>query len=202
MMIKPSIVELVGQRVELRKAGKEWKGRCPFHEDKAPSFSVNEEKGVFYCFSCGASGDVFDFIMKLDGLSFRETAESLGMNSSEFKPALVDRKKQRAAGMLADWLNDSHVNVGMLCRELSQQIAIADRIPDPELSTSLEREWEILSDLDADLQNPAMAGEMLAAKDTIDQITASAQPEPAMEFPPLTPDYRAYLKELIDADRD
>ena len=83
--------------------------------------------------------------------------------------------------MLADWLNDSHLKVGSLCRELSQQIAIADRIPDPELSTSLEREWQVLSDLHDDLQNPLVAGEMLTAKDTIDEITAGAQVDPLKE---------------------
>jgi hypothetical protein len=108
----------------------------------------------------------------------------------------VDRKRQQVAGMLADWLNDSYLNVGTLCRELSQQIGIADRIPDRKLSTILELEWEILGDLHADLQNSLLAGEMLAARDTIDQITAHAhRPEPTMEFPPLTPAYRAYLKE-------
>lgn len=180
-MNKPSIVEVISQHVELRRAGKEFIGLCRFHPDRTPSFSVNEEKGVFHCFGCGASGDVFDFIMKLDGLSFREAAESLAI-SREFKPArVVNRKKQHAAAMLADWLNDSHLKVGSLCRELSQQIAIADRIPDPELSTSLEREWQVLSDLHDDLQNPLVAGEMLTAKDTIDEITAGAQVDPLKE---------------------
>ena len=59
---KPSIVEVIGQRVHLRKAGKEYKGLCPFHAEKTPSFSVNEEKGLFHCFGCGVSGDVFDFV--------------------------------------------------------------------------------------------------------------------------------------------
>jgi DNA primase len=71
-MIKPSIVEVIGQRVELRKLGKEYAGLCPFHDDKTPSFSVNEEKAVFYCHGCGAAGDVIDFIVKLDGVSFRQ----------------------------------------------------------------------------------------------------------------------------------
>jgi hypothetical protein len=196
MMMKPSIIEVIGEHVELRKAGKESKGSCPFHADKSPSFTVNEDKGLFHCFGCGASGDVIDFVMQLDGLNFRDAAQYLGI-SSESKPArVVNRKKQQAAGMLAAWLNDSYLKVGALCRELSYQMAIAEGIPDLELFKSLEHEWEILSDLHADLQNPLLAGEMLAAKDTIDKITADVQPEPLMEFPPLTPGYRAYLQEL------
>jgi DNA primase len=69
-MTKPSIVEVIGQRVELRKAGKEYKGLCPFHSEKTPSLTVNEDKGLFYCFGCSASGDVIDFIMQLDGVGF------------------------------------------------------------------------------------------------------------------------------------
>jgi hypothetical protein len=196
MITKPSIIEVVSKRVELRKVGKEHIGLCPFHADKHPSLYVNEEKGLYHCFSCSSSGDVIDFVMQLDGLSFRAAAESLGI-SSEFTPTpVVNTKKQKAAAMLADWLNDSFSKVGSICRELSQEIGIASRIPDPELSTSLECEWEILSDLHADLQNPLLAGEMLAAKDTIDRITGDAQPEPLTEFPPLTPAYRAYLEEL------
>ena len=195
-MIKPSIIEVIGERVELRKVGKEYKGLCPFHADKSPSFTVNDDKGLFHCFGCGASGDVIDFVMQLDGLTFRDATEYLGISSESKPPRVVNRKKQQAATMLADWLNESHLKVGSLCRELSQQIAIADRIPDRELSISLEREFEILSDLHSDLQNPLLAGEMLAAKDTIDKITADARPEPPIEFPPLTPGYQSYLQEL------
>jgi DNA primase len=56
-VIKPSIVSVIGEHLVLRKAGKEYVGRCPFHVDKTPSFSVSEEKGLFHCFGCGESGD-------------------------------------------------------------------------------------------------------------------------------------------------
>jgi DNA primase len=80
MVNKPSIVSVIGEHVDLRKPGKEYVGRCPFHVDKTPSFSVSEEKGLFYCFSCGESGDVFDFIVKLEGIGFREAKARLGRN--------------------------------------------------------------------------------------------------------------------------
>ncbi len=67
-----SIVDLVGDYVSLRKAGKSHTGLCPFHDDKNPSFHVNEEKGMFYCFSCKAGGDIFNFLQRIKGCSFKE----------------------------------------------------------------------------------------------------------------------------------
>src|SRR5207249_9296415 len=83
--MKPSIIAVIGERVALRKAGKEYVVLCPFHPDKSPSFSVNEEKGVFHCFACGESGDVFDFVMRLDGCPFSEAAKSLGVSTDKPK---------------------------------------------------------------------------------------------------------------------
>ena len=71
------IVEVVSKRVLLKKAGKNFTGLCPFHTEKTPSFSVNPEKKIFYCFGCGTGGDVFSFLMKLDGMSFPEAAHHL-----------------------------------------------------------------------------------------------------------------------------
>ncbi len=74
---RASIVEVVSDYVTLRKAGQNYSGLCPFHSEKSPSFSVNEEKGVFYCFGCQAGGDVFKFLMLYDGLTFPESIERL-----------------------------------------------------------------------------------------------------------------------------
>lgn len=72
------ICEVVGQRVKLTGTGNERKGKCPFHEDKDPSFTVNGKKGFFHCFGCGAHGDVFDFVQKMDGVDFKTALERLG----------------------------------------------------------------------------------------------------------------------------
>src|SRR5262249_30372216 len=71
------IVELVGRFVNLRKAGQNYKGLCPFHAEKTPSFMVNPKKGIFHCFGCGAGGDAFGFLMKQDRLSFPEAVRTL-----------------------------------------------------------------------------------------------------------------------------
>nr|WP_270755716.1 DNA primase [Ligilactobacillus ruminis] len=66
------ILDVVGNFVQMRHAGKNWVGLCPFHAEKTPSFSINEQKQFFYCFSCGRGGNVFKFIMELEDLNFIE----------------------------------------------------------------------------------------------------------------------------------
>ena len=74
---RSDIVAVIGQHVKLRKAGQNHKGLCPFHNEKTPSFNVNSDKGFFYCFGCHKKGDVFTFVMELEGKSFIEAAETL-----------------------------------------------------------------------------------------------------------------------------
>jgi DNA primase len=71
------IVDLVGRFVNHRKAGSHWKGLCPFHAEKTPSFTVNPQKNIFHCFGCGVGGDAFGFVMRQDRLSFPEAVRSL-----------------------------------------------------------------------------------------------------------------------------
>ncbi|MCX7925677.1 MAG: DNA primase [Fimbriimonadales bacterium] len=71
------LVELVSQYVPLERAGKNFKGLCPFHTEKTPSFHVSPALNRFHCFGCGASGDAFSFLMRIEGLSFREAMRRL-----------------------------------------------------------------------------------------------------------------------------
>jgi DNA primase len=80
------IVELVSTYVALRRAGQNFKGLCPFHAEKTPSFTVNPERGVFRCWGCGAKGDVFSFVEKIENISFVEAAEKLARRAGvEFR---------------------------------------------------------------------------------------------------------------------
>jgi DNA primase len=74
---RADIVEIVGAHVRLRRAGRNFVGLCPFHNEKTPSFSVNAERGFFHCFGCGVGGSVFNFITKIEGLTFPEAVRSL-----------------------------------------------------------------------------------------------------------------------------
>jgi len=71
------IVEVISRYVTLTKAGSNYKGRCPFHKDDTPSFSVSPEKGLWHCFGCGAGGDVIGFLMKIENIPFIEAAGRL-----------------------------------------------------------------------------------------------------------------------------
>jgi DNA primase len=74
---RADIVEVIGAHVRLRRAGRNHVGLCPFHNEKTPSFSVSAERGFFHCFGCGAGGTVFDFVMRVEALSFPEALQSL-----------------------------------------------------------------------------------------------------------------------------
>jgi DNA primase len=74
---RADIVEIVGAHVRLRRAGRNFVGLCPFHNEKTPSFSVNAERGFFHCFGCGVGGSVFNFITRVEGLTFPEAVRSL-----------------------------------------------------------------------------------------------------------------------------
>jgi DNA primase len=71
------LVELVGQFVNLKRAGENWKGLCPFHAERTPSFTVNPKRGIFHCFGCGAGGDAFGFLMRHDRMAFPEAVRAL-----------------------------------------------------------------------------------------------------------------------------
>ncbi len=71
------LVELVGRNVSLKRAGRSYKGLCPFHGEKTPSFHVNPDRGTYYCFGCQEGGDAFSFLIKVENLTFAEAARSL-----------------------------------------------------------------------------------------------------------------------------
>jgi DNA primase len=74
---RSDLVDIVGEVVSLKRSGREWKGKCPFHDDRTPSFYVVPEKGFYKCFGCGESGDVFTFLMKRSGMEFLDTVRHL-----------------------------------------------------------------------------------------------------------------------------
>jgi len=74
---KNNLLDLISCYVTLKKSGKSYQGLCPFHSERTPSFSVNPEKGLWYCFGCSSGGDIFDFLKKVENLSFFEAVTSL-----------------------------------------------------------------------------------------------------------------------------
>jgi len=90
------IVALIGEHAALKRQGTRWVGLCPFHQEKTPSFSVNAEMGVYYCFGCQRSGDVITFVREIDGLDFveavRRLAERAGITITEDSQATAERQ--------------------------------------------------------------------------------------------------------------
>ncbi len=74
---RTSIVEVISEYVQLRRSGSNYLGLCPFHGEKTPSFNVNPAREIFHCFGCGVGGDVFSFVMRMEGLSFPEAIKLL-----------------------------------------------------------------------------------------------------------------------------
>ncbi len=99
------IVVLVGERVKLTKAGKNYKGLCPFHSEKSPSFFVTPELGRYKCFGCQESGDVFTFLMKMDALTFGQALSDLakraGIALTNIPRTGEEKKKERLFGLLS-----------------------------------------------------------------------------------------------------
>ncbi|MEK7838089.1 MAG: DNA primase, partial [candidate division NC10 bacterium] len=100
------MVEMVGQFVNLKRAGENWKGLCPFHTEKTPSFTVHPKKGIFHCFGCGAGGDAFGFLMRQDRLAFPEAVRLLAQRAgvelpSERRPEAADGKIEALRQIMA-----------------------------------------------------------------------------------------------------
>jgi len=97
-MLKPEIIEIISEYVSLRKMGHSFKGLCPFHEEKTPSFVVNEDRQTFHCFGCGERGDVIDFAMKIYGLTFKDALKHLGISDGTvvIDPIKAKKRTQRA----------------------------------------------------------------------------------------------------------
>jgi len=95
LIARIDIVEIIGARVPLKRAGKEYEARCPFHEERTPSFTVAPDKQFYHCFGCGAHGTAIGFLMEYDRLSFREAIEELAQHAGL---PLPDAENNAASG--------------------------------------------------------------------------------------------------------
>ena len=95
------MVQLVSQKTDLRRVGTRWTGLCPFHDERTPSFSVNAEEKLYYCFGCGEGGDAFKFVQETEGVGFAGALEYLAdrygvaLEVVEEDPAAAQRRAER-----------------------------------------------------------------------------------------------------------
>jgi DNA primase len=116
------MVHLVSEKTDLRRVGSRWTGLCPFHDERTPSFSVNAEEKLYYCFGCGEGGDAFKFVQQTEGLEFQEAVELLAERSGvrvereEDDPRAEQRRRrrerlhsllERAAGFYSNYLHNA-----------------------------------------------------------------------------------------------
>src|SRR3954466_2339597 len=94
--MQADIVQVVQEYVSLKKVGATYKGLCPFHGEKTPSFHVNRDKGFFHCFGCGVGGDVFKFLELHDRLGFQDAVKHLAQRFGMTLPELEQSDEQRA----------------------------------------------------------------------------------------------------------
>jgi DNA primase len=115
---RADIIEVISDYVALKKAGTNYKGLCPFHQEKTPSFTVSQEKQLFHCFGCGIGGNIFTFLMKYEQVAFAEAARALaqryGIAIPEVKATAQDQRKENLRQINA-------VALDFYVRELSQE---------------------------------------------------------------------------------
>ncbi len=111
LMTRVDIVDVIDGRVPLKKAGKEYKACCPFHEERTPSFTVSQDKQFYHCFGCGAHGTAIGFLMEYDHMDFPEAVEHLaaqaGMEVPHEEEATTRRQDQQASVDLISLLNEA-----------------------------------------------------------------------------------------------
>lgn len=128
------IVPLIGRRVKLARSGRNWKGCCPFHGEKTPSFYVYDDH--YHCFGCGAHGDAITFVMQIEGKSFPEAVENLAAQAGLEVPKPSPRAREQAvrARTLGDvleaaqqiWMRDLHEPMGRAGLDYLRQRGLAD----------------------------------------------------------------------------
>ena len=89
VLLRTDIVDVISERIRLRKTGKNYSGLCPFHQEKTPSFSVSPDKQFYHCFGCGKSGNAIGFLIDYDQLTFIEAVELLAQHVGLTVPRII-----------------------------------------------------------------------------------------------------------------
>lgn len=124
--------DIVGKKVRLIKRGNNFVGLCPFHNEKTPSFSVSNVKGLYYCFGCSAHGDAFEFISQTEGLSFKEALEKLASVAGVELPKNLSFAKENdklfsALNLAANWFTQKNQEVVDYLKQRKISLKIIDK---------------------------------------------------------------------------
>jgi len=134
---KVDIVELIQEHVPLKRAGRNFKGLCPFHGEKTPSFIVNPELQIWKCFGCSKGGDAYSFLQQIEGMEFGEAlsnlAKRVGVTLESYKPTQGEQVKERLvaintlAGQAYHYLLTQH-KLGKEALEYLRQRGLGDEV--------------------------------------------------------------------------
>lgn len=151
LLARADVAEVVGRRITLKKAGREYKACCPFHHEKTPSFQVNQQKGFYHCFGCGAHGDALRFIMEYDHLDFVSAVEVLasemGMTVPRERVSAIQQQREQKQKVeqvqgltllahAAAWFAHN-------LREHAQRLSVIDYLKKRGVSGSIARDFGI-----------------------------------------------------------
>ncbi|MGM0570712.1 DNA primase [Marinobacter sp.] len=137
LLDRTDLAELIGSRITLKKAGANYKARCPFHDEKTPSFNVRPDKGFYHCFGCGAHGDAISFVREFEGLDFTAAVEELarraGLEVPYDKVASQQIRQSRTLTDALDYAREFYRNrlastEGQLAREYLAARGLDDAI--------------------------------------------------------------------------
>lgn len=102
---RADIVHLISEYITLKKAGKNFLGLCPFHKEKSPSFTVSDDKQIFYCFGCGEGGNAISFLMKINNISYPEAVRYLARKTGVVIPETVINREEKERTSIREQLN-------------------------------------------------------------------------------------------------
>lgn len=156
-----SLVSYIGERVPLKRAGRNHCGLCPFHQEKTPSFNVSDDKGIYHCFGCGEGGDLFQFAMKFEGLGFAEAVRALALRAGvelpqrtspqelaeEEQAAQRKRLLLRVNDIARDWFLSrlADPSAGRPAREYLQHRGISEEIITQHFLGFADKSWDQLA---------------------------------------------------------
>ena len=140
---KIDIVDLVGEYVQLKPAGVNHKGLCPFHHEKTPSFMVNRERGNWHCFGCSKGGDIFSFIQEIEGMDFVEALKFLANRAG----VQLELRKNEAESSQKNRIKDINIEAARFFHKFLLQLDAArparDYLDRRGLKVETIEEWQI-----------------------------------------------------------
>ena len=147
LLHRTDIVEVIDRRVKLKKTGKNYSARCPFHEEKTPSFSVNPDKQFYYCFGCGAGGNAIGFVMDYDNVDFPQAIENLAQSAGLEVPREQNTHQQEARqdrlAPIYEALQMSNRFFGYALRKSSESHRAIDYLKGRGLSGDIAKRYQI-----------------------------------------------------------